>query len=131
MLTYIDAAAIAAAPTTAPVQADLRKLLAERVHDWSVCELLDLTYVVIVEETDTERTLLDAVGYSPLINCPAGKRFGDEGFTPSFDWLKLEGDFYELIETVGNDGAAFVVFSPNRDDIDPALLHLCRTYAEQ
>jgi hypothetical protein len=131
MLTYIDAAAIAAAPITAPVEANLRNLLAERVHDWTACELLDLTYLVVVEAGDTERGLLEAIGYSPLVNPLTGKRMGDAAFNPSFDWLKLEGNYYELIDTVGNEGAAFVVFIPNRDDIDPELLRLCRTYAEQ
>jgi hypothetical protein len=131
MLTYIDAAAIAAAPTTAPVNGHLRQLLADRVYDWTVCELLDLTYLVIVEAGDTESDLLDAVGYSPLRNPTTSKTFGQAGFTPSFDWLKLNGEYWELIETVGNDGAAFVTFVPDREDTDPELRRLCRTYADE
>jgi hypothetical protein len=101
------------------------------VHDWIACELLDLTYLMIIESGDTERDLLDAVGYTPLRNPTTRKRFGEAGFTPSFDWLKLNGDYWELIETVGGEGAAFVLFVPNCDGTDPELRHLCRTYADE
>lgn len=131
MLSYNEAAAIAAAPIHAPVDTDLRRLLSDRVHDWAACDLLDLTYLVIVEAGDTERELLDRVGYSPLINPTSCKRFGEPGFTPSFDWLKLNGDYWELIETVANDGFAFCLFLANNEQTDPELLSLCRTYAEE
>jgi hypothetical protein len=130
MLNYNHAAAIAAAPPNAPVDESLKQLLGDRVHDWAACELLDLTYLVVIEPGDTERDLLDAIGYSPLVNPTTQKRFGQRGFTPSFDWLKLNGDYWELIETVSNDGFAYVIFVPDRDDTDPELRRLCRMHAE-
>lgn len=131
MLSYNEAAAIAAAPAHAPVETALRRLLSDRVQDWTACDLLDLTYLVIVEPGDTERDLLDTVGYSPLVNPTINKRFGERGFTPAFDWLKLNGEYWELIETVSNDGFAFCVFIPNNERTDPQLLSLCRTCAEE
>jgi hypothetical protein len=130
MLSYTEAAAIAAAPINAPVDAALRGLLADRVQDWAACELLDLTYLAILERGDTEQDLLNAFGYSPLFNSTVAKRFREPGFLPSFDWLQLNGEYWELIETVGNDGAAFVIFVPDRDGTDPELRALCRQYAE-
>jgi hypothetical protein len=124
MLSYNEAAALAAAPTNSSIDPNLRSVL----RHWAAADLLDLTYLVIVQPGDSERTLLDTVGYSPLVDPLSGKRFGDEGFVPSFDWLKLNGQHYELIETVSNDGFAFVLFIPDSQRTDPQLLQLCRTF---
>lgn len=131
MLSYIDAAAIAAAPTNAPVDDRLRRLLAERVHDWAATDLLELTFLLIVEAGDTEQDLLKAAGYSPLRNPTIGKRFREEGFVPSFDWLQLHGSHVEIIETISNDGAAVVVFVELSEQTDPELRALCDTYADE
>ena len=130
MLSYNEAAAIAAAPTNAPVDAHLKKLLADRVHDWAATELLELTHLLIVQAGDGEGEMLEAAGYSPLVNSLDGKRFGQKGFTPPFDWLQHHHGWFELIQTVSNDGFAFVIFVPDRDGIDPELRRLCRKYAE-
>src|SRR3954464_15644457 len=99
MLSYNEAAAIAAAPTNASIDPSLRALLATRVRDWASADLLGLTYLIIVQPGDSERTLLDTIGYTPLFNPLTGKRFGERGFGPSFDWLKLTGRHWEIIET--------------------------------
>src|SRR5215210_340964 len=105
MLVFNDAAAIAAAPTTAPVDDDLRQLIADRVHDWTATDLLHVTLLVIVEPGDDERKLLTKVAYSPLVNPTQGLRFGDHGFEPSFDWLQHHtGGWTEIMETISNDG---------------------------
>src|SRR4051794_12011556 len=115
MLSYNEAAAIAAAPTNAPVDDALRQLLADRVHDWAATDLLDLTHVLIVQAGDTEQDLLDAAGYSPLVNPLDEQRFGDVHFKPSFDWLQVHDGWTEIIETVSNDGFAFVLFVENNE----------------
>jgi hypothetical protein len=130
MLSYNEAAAIAAAPTNAPVDAQLKQLLVDRVHDWTATELLELTHLLIVQPGDGENEMLEAVGYSPLVNTLNGKRFGQKGYSPQFDWLQDHCGWFELIQTVSNDGFAFVIFVPDREGTDPELHRLCRTYAE-
>jgi hypothetical protein len=129
MLSYKEAAAIAAAPAIAPVDAHLKRLLAERVHDWAATDLLDLTHLIIVQGGDTEQDLLAAAGYSPLANPLDGRRFGDPEFTPSFDWLQVHDGWTEIIETVSNDGFAFVLFVEHNERTNPELELLCRRYA--
>ena len=128
MLSYNEAAAIAAAPTNASIEPSLRTLLANRVADWAAADVLDLTYLMIIEPGDTERTLLDTAGYTPLFNPLSGKRFREKGYSPSFDLLHLTGRYYELFETVSNDGFAFVVYIPDSLQVDPELLALCRAH---
>jgi hypothetical protein len=129
MLSYNDAAAIAVAPTNAPVDERLKQLLADRVHDWTATELLDLTHLLIVEAGDTEEDLLNEAGYSPLANPLTGRRLGDPNYTPSFDWLQTHEGWTEIIETISNDGFAFVLFVQNNDRTDRNLELLCRMYA--
>lgn len=129
MLIYSDAAAIAAAPTTAPVDHHLRRLIADRVHDWTATDLLDLTVLVIVEPGDDERKLRRRIAYSPLANPVEGSRFGEPGFEPSFDWLQHHpGGWTEIMETVGNDGWAMFLFVADQDGTDPELRALIRAY---
>ena len=129
MLSFHDAAAIAAAPTTAYLDPALRQLLADRVHDWAATDLLDLTHLLIVQAGDTEQTIMDEVAFTPLVNPLDGSRFGSEGFQPSFDWLSVYDDWAELIFTVSNSGFAFHIFVEIAQGTDPELLALCRTYA--
>ncbi len=126
MLSFDTAAAIAAAPTTASVDPTLRQLLADRVHDWIATDLLDLTHLLIVEPGDTEEALVDAIGFLPLVNPLDGLRFGSEGYVPHFEWLSDVGGYFELIQTVGNSGFAFVLLVQDAEGVDPELLSLCR-----
>jgi hypothetical protein len=129
MLSCDTPAAIAAAPTNAPVDASLRQLLAERVADWTTSGLLDLTHLLVVEAGDTEQAILDEVAFSPLVSPLDGRRWGSPGFEPHHDWLEDHGDWFELAFTVGNDGFAFVLLIPDAADTDPDLLAFCRAFA--
>ncbi|MBA3510454.1 hypothetical protein [Sphingomonas sp.] len=130
MLSFDTAAAVAAAPSTASIDPTLKRLLADRVHDWTATGLLDLTHLLVVEAGDTEESIVEAAGFSPLTNTLDGRRFGSAGFEPQFEWLSDVGGHYELIQTVGNDGFAFHIFIPDREGVDPELLALCRNYSD-
>lgn len=130
MLSYDTAAAIVAAPTNASIDANLRRLLADRVHDWAATDLLGLTHLLIVQPGDSEESIVEGAGLSPLTNTLDGRRFGSAGFEPQFEWLSDLGGFFELIQAVGNDGFAFHIFIPDREGVDPKLLALCRAYAD-
>ena len=130
MLSFNNAAAIAAAPSTASIDPTLRQLLADRVHDWTATDLLELTHVLIVQAGNTEEDILDAVAFSPLINSLNDQRFGSKGFTPAWDWLERHDGWFELIATVGDSGFAFVLFIEDAEGVDPELRALCHAYAE-
>lgn len=131
MLSYDNAAAIAAAPTTASLDPRLQQLIADRVHDWTVTSLLELTHLLIVQAEDSEKDIVEEIAFSPLENPLDGNRFGSSGFVPPFDWLQRHDGWFELIQTVSNSGFAFVLFIEDADGADPSLQALCRAYAEQ
>ena len=131
MLSFHDAAAIAAAPTTASIDPALKQLIADRVYDWTATDLLGLTHLVIVQPGDTEADIMIATGYSPLVNPLDGSRFGSPSYVPPFDFLQQHGRWAELIQTISNDGWALVLFFDIGDGADPALRSLCREYVEE
>lgn len=131
MLSFHDAAAIAAAPTSTSIDANLKQLLADRVHDWTATNLLGHTHLLIVRPGDTEADIVQEVAFSPLVNPIDGRRFGSKGFEPPFDWLEAHEGWFELIVTVGNSGFAFVLFIQDAEGVDAEVLDLCRTYAGQ
>lgn len=130
MISFDNAGAIAAAPTNAFIDPALRQLLADRVHDWAATDLLGLTHLLIVQAGDTEGDILKEAAFSPLSNPLNGSRIGSPAFQPAFDWLQDHGGWFELIQTVSNDGFAFVLFIEDAEGADRALISLCRTYAE-
>ena len=129
MLSFNDAAAIAAAPTTASIDPALQQLLAERIHDWTAIDLLGQTHLLIVQPGDTEAAIVQEIAFSLLVDPIGGLRFGSQGFVPFWDWLEDIGGWFEMIVTVGNSGFAFQLFIQNAEGVDPELLNLCRTYA--
>ncbi|HZG45491.1 MAG TPA: hypothetical protein VEZ41_04385 [Allosphingosinicella sp.] len=128
MLTFTDAASIAASPAV-PADPRLQKLLAERVEQWASTDVLDLTEVLIVEPGDTAKDIWRESTICPLVNPLDGSRFGSDAFTPFWESLERREAFYELIVTVGNSGFAYVILIADAEGADPALLALCRTYA--
>ena len=65
----------------------LKNLLWTRVQDWTARGLLDLTHLVLVEVGDTDKSIIEELGFSPLANPLDGKRYGEEGFVfPSTSW---------------------------------------------
>jgi hypothetical protein len=129
MLSFHDAAAIAAAPQTVSSDPVLQKLIADRVHDWTATDLLGLTHLVVIQPGDIEEAIIDEVAFSPLINPIDGERFGSRTFEPGWDWLEHHDGCWELIMTVADSGFAFVIFVIDNDGVDPELRRLCQTYA--
>ena len=131
MLSFDNAAAIVAAPNHASLDPKIKQLLADRVHDWAVTDLLDLTHVVIVRSGDTEKDLVEQTTLSPLINPLNGSRFGlSSSYVPSFDWLQQHGQWFEIMWAFSSGHAVFA-FVEDAEGSDPELLLLCRAYAAE
>lgn len=45
---------------------------------------------------------------------------------PSWEWVENHGGWFEAPVIMSDDGFGHVYFIPDRDDIDPRLLTLCR-----
>ncbi len=112
----------------------LRSLLQQR-FDAFLTDTYDLRssteYLIVDAGTDTEADIIDAVGFSPLVEPIEHVRFGTSGFYPWWDWLADHGGWFELIVTVGNAGFAYILFVRNHESILPDLVALCRRYVAE
>ena len=50
---------------------------------------------------------------------------------PTFEWVQRHGTVWEMPFVLSDSGAGHVLFVPDIEGIDPTLLDLCRTYANQ
>ena len=125
MLSYDDAAAITAAPNTL-TNLRLKRLLADRVEDWTVTGLLGLTHLLIVGPGDTEDVIAGAIGFSPLVNPLDGPRHGDDGYVSPWDWAEEHDGWLELMMTIGDSGYALFLFVAEAPGIHSELRSLCR-----
>ncbi len=98
---------------------NLRTLLADRLADTARCELQNLTHLLVIEADDSERQIVDAVGFSPLQT-----RIDAIRNQPDWDWIERHDGWWELLYTVGNDGFAYILLVED-DDRSPLAL-LCR-----
>lgn len=126
MLSLPDKASMMAA-LQLDLDAQLHRLLADRIDDAEATGLIDLTHFIILTKGDTDGDVDREIGMSLLCNPLDGACFSSPSFQPHWDWLEDHGGWHEMIVTVGNSGFAFVIFI--RDTADPCLVGLCRTYA--
>jgi hypothetical protein len=129
MLSLYDTPSIEAA-LAAPMKADLRKLLTDRIDDAAATGLLELSHFLVIQAGDREQDIADEICLTPLTNPIDGERFGSPAFNPFWDWLEDHGGWFEMIVTVGNSGFAFVLLIEDSEDVPPELRALCRKYAE-
>lgn len=77
-------------------------------------DLLDLAVIYIIQPGDTLQTLEATRGWP--FDC--------------WEFITDHCGWYEAVIIISDDGFGHVVLAPDRDDIDPALLDLCRTNAQ-
>lgn len=124
MRSYDDAAAITAALNSV-TNLMLKSLLADRVQDWAALDLLALTHLVIVDVEDTEHTVAETIGFSPLVNPLDGLRVGDDGYVSPWDWAEDHHGWLELMMTVGDSGHALFLFVADGSSLSSDLRALC------
>ncbi len=91
-------------------------------------DLTDWTEFLVIQPGDTEADILQHVGFTPLTEPIDGIRFGEQGFSPFWDWLYDHGEWFELAITFGST-FAYVLFIPNAEGVLPELLSLCVEHA--
>lgn len=107
----------------------LRELVRGHITTAKENGLENLTCIAVIEPADSEQTIRDELGFSPLRNPLSNTRFGDPGFSPAWDWLEVHSGWYELIFTVGDEGFAYIIFVPiGAKESD--LSRMCERYGE-
>lgn len=88
--------------------------------------LRDMTYLLVVEPTDTDAAIEQELGFLPLV-CPIeGHHWRDAKFVPHWAWLDRQRGWYELIFTVGNSGFAYILLVAGSADAASDLGAMCR-----
>lgn len=124
MLSFYDSGALQNA-LTLPLRPDIKALLQRRITQIYEDGLGDHTHLVVVTADDTETTLVEEIGFSPLV--ADGHRFGSPGFIPRWDILHDHGGWFELVHCIGNGGFTFVLLIEDRESPN-GLAALCRAY---
>lgn len=111
----------------------LRQLINQRIQEieescpWNANELGPM---IVIEPGDTASELETAMGFSIFEGIFDESRFGDEDFTPSFEFAEAIGDnLFELVYVINDGGYGYDIFIPNRPGIDSTILAFCQTYA--
>lgn len=111
--------------------AGLLDLIRRRIADTAeyVEHFSDLVFFVIVEPDDGMELVASAIGFSPLTNRFDGTRFGEPGFTPSWEVLEEHVGHYELVYVLSDDGQGVTVFVTKAEGVSAELLSMCRQFA--
>ena len=128
MLTLTDPAT-----TTIITDETLRVLVASRFEEISCGEPFDPEIhgvLIVVEPGDSAIDLENVSGCPILTNCITGRRFGEDGFEPLFEYLGEHTPCFELVFVSGDGDFGIVIFIPKTEDIAPELLSFCATYAQ-
>lgn len=111
----------------------LRHLIEQRIREISECAPWDANELgpfIVVESGDTATNLEVAMGFSILESIFDDTRFGDEDFSPSFEFAESHGNtLFELVYIVSDGGYGYDIFIPNLPSTDPVLLTFCQIYA--
>lgn len=111
----------------------LRQLIERRIQEISECcpwDTDELGPMIVVEPGDTADDLQAIMGFSILESIFDDSHFGDEEFTPAFEFAEIHGDYlYQLVYIISDGGYGYDIFILNRPGIDPTILAFCQTYA--
>ncbi|MNF89910.1 hypothetical protein D3C84_724570 [compost metagenome] len=111
---------------------DLRELLAahvKRLKEYEGYELSELVNFIVYEECDTVADLDAALGFPIMINHFDGCKYGEPGFSPSWEAIEEYTNWFELVYVLSDDGFGVVVFVPKH--ADPELLGMLQQYSRQ
>ena len=130
MIDIFDSAAMERVLATLP-SARLRALLSQRLTQLTGPaggEFADLAHFVVIEPRDTLSAIESALGFPIGVD---GIRFGEADFSPSWEWSEDHGAFFELVFIFTDDGFAHVLFVLDDEELDAALLAMCREHCRR
>ena len=133
MITIYDSADMQRV-LSGPIDPDLKAILLGRLEllaDFSEWDLADLAHFIIVEPGDNIDAIEHELGVNPLVNIVDNVRYPDPAFDPSFEFCIARAGYFDLTFALCDSGLANCLLVPDRDDIEPTLLALCRSYATE
>ena len=131
MITIYDSVDMARV-LSGPIDPDLKTILLDRLEllaDFSEWDLADLAHFIIVELGDCIDAIEKELGISPFVNLVDGARYPDPRFEPNWETCLYRHSHYLLTFALSDSGLGLCLLVPDRDDIAPHLLELCRFYA--
>lgn len=130
MINTPETMALALASSLDPLLEHLLRLRVEQLTGYEGYALEDLAVFIIVEPGDSLAAVEAELRMPLAVNIVDGARWPDPDFTPSWEWCEDHGGLYELTFILDDSGYGHVLFVSDREGIDPALLTLCRTFAD-
>ena len=112
-----------------PIDQNLKAILLERLEllaEFSDWDLADLAHFIIVEPGDCIEAIEKELGISPFVNLVDDVRYPNPAFEPS--WETCVYRHYSLTFALSDSGLGLCLLVPDRDDIAPLLLELCRVF---
>ena len=110
-----------AAYLDSPITPDLNTLLQTRRDQlMEYGALSELGEFIIIQPGDTMAAICKETGWPIVMED-----------VPTFEWVQRHGSVWELPFVLSDTGAGHVLFVPDAEGIDPDLLDLCRTHADQ
>lgn len=111
----------------------LRQLIQQRVKELTAGGPWDADAYgcfIVVEPGDPVCALEAALGFPVLRDLLTDAPFGDENFSPAFEWAEAHPEgFFEMVWIINDDGFGYDIFVVDQAGVDPDLLALCRSYA--
>ena len=97
--------------------------LSKEYVEWTLADLANFVVFCPGDSIEAELT------FSPMV-CFDGHRFPDERFTSGmWEFCIARKGYFDLTFCRSDAGLANCLLVPDRDDIEPQLLELCRLYA--
>ena len=116
------------------IDPDLKTILLDRLEllaEFSEWDLADLAHFIIVEPGDSIDAIARELGVNPLVNIVDNAHYPQPSFAPSFEFCIARIGYFDLTFALCDSGLANCLLVPDRDDIEPTLLALCRSYATE
>ena len=117
-----------------PIDPDLKSILLERLEllaEFSEYDLSELLTVIIIEPGDSMEAIAKEIGVSPMQNIVDDVRYPDLAFEPSWEFCITRKGYTDFTFALCDAGLAICLLVPDRDDIEPQLLELCRVFGTQ
>jgi hypothetical protein len=100
-----------------------------RLNEYEGCKLSELINFIVIEQGDIVADLDAELGFPVMTNRFDGCRYGEPGFSPSWEVIEEHINWFELVYVLSDDGFGVVVFVPKH--ADPELLKMLQQYSRQ